>query len=215
MVRPTLREGAPIAPYNHLSDAEKEAIAEQVAECGNLAEAARRVVGPSRVSAVHACARNQPLGFGAQVDAAKARHMQSIRAEIKRRAFGFEKAIVYKGEICGTVTEVSDNLLLAYARLFDPLFVDKRTSSDIHLSGEINVAEPDRMYIDHAEVQGLSPEGKAALSLALKEIIKRRREVAREQKHFEALTDQSGIQDAGFVVVENDDYDLAEVAKLA
>ena len=216
MARPTLPEGAPVQPYAFLSDEEKQLICEQVAECGNLAEAARRVVGERRVSAVHAAARNDLLTFGASIEAAKGRHVQSIRDEIRRRAFGYEKELTYQGVRTGDrITEVSDNLLLAYARMFDPLYTDRKTVGDLHLVGEVTVAEaqPGLWSISDQEAMALpesGPDGnlKAQLANVLKYLIRHRRELGREQRNFEALTDQRGAVDVEFAEVSDDDAEL-------
>jgi hypothetical protein len=160
------------------------------------------------------------LGFGAAIEAAKERHRNSIRGEIKRRAFGYEKELTYQGQRTGdTITEVSDNLLLAYARMNLPEFVDRKTVGDLHLVADVAITEsqPGLWSISDQEAMSLPDELKAQLANVLKHLIRHRREVARDQRAFDAIgiSDQSGAQDAEYTEVECDaesvDRQLAEL----
>ncbi|MGO8916064.1 MAG: hypothetical protein ACLQJR_09165 [Stellaceae bacterium] len=203
--------GSPVQPYSYLSDSEKAAVCDAVAESGNVSEAVRRIFGDDRrASTVHAAARADPLAFGADLERAKERFRNSIRAEIKRRAFGYDKAVTYQGVVTDHVTEYSDALLLACARMNLPEFVDKKSVGDVHVHGAIAVEDaPGVWSISDDEAAALSAEGKRMLAAVLREVIKSRRALQREQGSFAAITDQSNIEDAEYVEV--DPFDVREL----
>ena len=217
MARPTKPEGAPIAPYSYLTPEEKEAICAAVAENFTISAAVRAAFGDDkRLSAVLAAIRNDPVGFGAAIERSREAHRDTIRAKVRELALGYEKALVNQGVPTGFVTIAHDiEALKILCRTRLPEFLDKRSASDVHVHGAIQAEDaPGRLYIDDNEALGLSVEGRRMLGLVLKEIIKNRREHARRQGQFEALTDQSNAIDTEFAEMPVDDFDLAEVERL-
>jgi len=215
--RPAKPEGAPVAPYAHLSDEDKNAVLEALRRCPTLSAAVRATLGEARIPGVLAAARNDVLGFGARVEHARETFRNSIREEIYRRGVtGIERPLSHKGELTGdSIVEYSDEMLKVAARLALPEYLDKKQASDIHLHGAISIEDtPGSWTITDDEAMALPPEMKAKLADVLKFIIKSRRELAREQGAFEALTDASNVEDAEFAEVTADPYDVEALAEV-
>jgi hypothetical protein len=214
MARPTKPDGAPVAIYEPLSAADREAVLRELERCPTLTAAARAALGERRVPAVIACARNDLLGFGAAVEHAKEAFRDSIRAEIVRRGVtGVERPLSYQGELTGhSVTEYSDECLKIAARLaLKGEYVDKVTASDHFIHGEISIEQqqPGMWSISDQEALALPDDLKTKLADVLRYLVKHRREITREADHFAALP--APAVDAEFIEIRSDEYDLAEL----
>jgi hypothetical protein len=221
MSRPCLPAGSPTASYLPLTDSDKEVVLKALESCPTVSAAVRAAgLGDSRLSAVRAAIANDMLGFGARVEHAREAYRDTIRQEIYRRGVtGVERPLSYQGVPTGFhVREYSDEMLKAAARLAlkGGEYVDKVSASDHYIHGEIGIVEQQAglWSISDQEALALPDDLKKQLANVLRYLTKHRREIAREQNHFAALTDQSNVVDAEYEIA-SDDYDLAEVAKLA
>ena len=73
-------------------------------------------------------------------DQAKLQMRDEMVAEAWRRGWrGWDKPIIYKGEITGTYREYSDNLLMFILKQLDPSFRDNATAIGINSGGPVEV----------------------------------------------------------------------------
>jgi hypothetical protein len=224
MSRPCLPAGSPTAIYEPLTDSDREAVLKALESCPTVSAAVRAVFGDDRrLSAVRAAINADPIGFGARVDHARETYSDTIRQEIYRRGvIGVDRPLHFQGVPTGyTVKEYSDEMLKVAARLAlkggeGGAYLDKVSASDSYIHGEISVVEQRAglWSISDQEALALPDDLKKQLANVLRYLAKNRREIAREQSHFAALTEER-VTDAEYVEVASDDYDLAEVAKLA
>ncbi len=82
--------------------------------------------------------------YASAFETAKLQTMDSVEAEIIRRGVkGYEKPIIYKGQITGKVTEFSDNLLMFRAKRLDPAYKDSYDAGKFNIGNiEIKIVPP-------------------------------------------------------------------------
>jgi hypothetical protein len=91
-------------------------------------------------------------------DAAYQRSTRMLEAEAIRRATGFERPLVYKGQVTGSITEHSDNLLMFLLKQRDPSYRDNNSQQvgiwgqDGKINVMFNIPRPPRSGEDDKRV---------------------------------------------------------------
>lgn len=110
----------------------KRAFLAAYAECGTVTRAAE-IAGINRTTH-YDWVREDPL-YSKACDAAYEHAAERLEQEARRRAVeGTEKPVFYQGEVCGTVTEYSDTLLMFLLKGAKPDKYKDRVSNEVTVS---------------------------------------------------------------------------------
>ena len=84
--------------------------------------------------------------YQAQHETALLKLKAGLEAEAWRRANGYKRDIVYKGEVTGQYNEYSDNLLMFALKKLDPSYRDNANNINIGAHGDIEISfsEPNK-----------------------------------------------------------------------